>query len=164
MPTPTYDLIATTTLAASTSSVTFGAIPQNYRDLILVMATFQTSGGDRNTNYRLNGDTGNNYNLVYMDTYGGSPSTGTSNSVSSALIEYHQSVPDTTPSVAIVQFMDYSATDRHKTALHKFGAASPTTGAYATRWASTAAVTSILLTPNTDYLAGSTFSIYGVIS
>jgi hypothetical protein len=162
MPTPTYTPLATVTLGSSASSVTFSNIPATYRDLILVMAIFQSSGGDRNTNYQVNGDSGNNYNLVYMDTYGGSPSSGATSNQPSALIEYHQSVSDTTPSVTVVQFMDYSATDKHKTALHRFGAASPTVGAYATRWASNSAINSILLTPNTNYLTGSTFNLFGI--
>jgi hypothetical protein len=164
MPTPTYIPLATTTLSSAAGSVTFSSIPATYRDLILVIATFQSSGGDRLTNYRLNGDNGTNYSYVYMDTYGGNPSSGGSGGLTSGLFEYHQSVPETTPSVAIVQFMDYSATDKHKTQLHRFGAAAPTVGAYATRWANTAAITSIVLTPNTNYLTGSTFNLYGVIA
>jgi hypothetical protein len=165
MPTPTYTALATVTLGSSASSVTFSSIPATYRDLVLVSSTFQVNASDQFSHYRVNGDSGSNYNLVYMDTYGGGPTSGSSINQTNALTEYHQNVSSTTPVTTIIQFMDYSATDKHKTQLHRFGAASPTVGAYATRWASTAAINSIAITATSgNYQTGSTFALYGVIA
>jgi hypothetical protein len=165
MPTPTYTPLATVTLGTAAASVTFSSIPATYRDLICVTSTFQTNAGDQYSSYRINGDTGANYNWVYMDTYPGTPSSGATSNATSSLWTYTQNVSSTTPLTTIVQFMDYSATDKHKTQLHRFGAASPTVGAYASRWANTAAVTSIsILATSGNYQSGSTFSLYGVIA
>jgi hypothetical protein len=160
-----YVALANITLGSSASSVTFSSIPATFRDLVVVTSTFQINASDQNSHYRVNGDSSAIYNLVYMDTYGGSPSSGVSANQTNALWEYHQNISSTTPFTTIVQFIDYSATNKHKTQLHRFGAASPTVGAYATRWANTAAITSIAITGTSgNYQAGSTFALYGIAS
>jgi hypothetical protein len=61
--------------------------------------------------------------------------------------------------------MDYSATDKHKTVLVRSNAASTGVEAIAQRWASTAAITSILVFPSTgSWAAGGTFSLYGIVA
>ncbi len=69
----------------------------------------------------------------------------------------------------IINVMDYSATDKHKTALIRGGsntAGNPGVTMTAGRWASTSAITSLAV--NTAYsrswAAGSTFSLYGIAS
>jgi hypothetical protein len=42
MPTPTYDLIESTALGSSASSITFSSIPSTYRDLVLVIDVIGT--------------------------------------------------------------------------------------------------------------------------
>jgi hypothetical protein len=61
--------------------------------------------------------------------------------------------------------MDYSATDKHKTGLHRYGIPSDSVLTTATRWASTSAVTSLLVFPRTgSFNIGSTFNLYGIVS
>jgi hypothetical protein len=58
MPTPTYDLISSVSLNAST--VTVSSIPNTYKDLIIVMKAQLVSGSEE-LRIRFNGDTAANY-------------------------------------------------------------------------------------------------------
>jgi hypothetical protein len=73
---------------------------------------------------------------------------------------------NTNNGVLIFQVMDYSATDKHKTALSRTNIARNFVAAHANRWASTTAVTSINVFGNrgSNLAAGSTFNLYGVIA
>ena len=156
MPTPTYTPLATVTLAGTASSVTFSSIPATYRDLILV--TNATAGN--NAFIRYNGDSGANYTGVRIYGSGSSAASDTSdvNTINTGDLINNQ--------VAIVQIMDYSATDKHKTSLTRITNPTAFVGANAFRWANTAAITSVGLHPagvNT-FAIGSTFNLYGVIA
>jgi hypothetical protein len=162
MPTPTYDLIATTTLAAAAPSVVFGSIPQGYRDLVLV-SDYKTSVAS-NSLLRFNSDSGSNYFYIQM----GGNSSGTENytgTVDAIYLNVNSTQIEKT-TTTILNVMDYSATDKHKTnLLRNVGQNGDVVWAYAVRWANTAALTTMALTLTTgNYSAGSTFSIYGVIS
>jgi len=159
MPTPTYDLIASTTLAASTSTVTFGSLPSTYRDLILVLDTAGTSGVQGAT-IRLNNDSGSNYSSVDAQGTGSSTGSGTSSGTSAEI-----GVVTTDRVVIISQFLDSSATDKHKTFLSRASNASDRVRMTASRYASTSAITSILVSiTGGNFSSGSTFNLYGVIS
>ena len=164
MPTPTYTALATVTLGSSASSVTFSSIPATYRDLILVVnASIPTEASPR---ARINGDSGANYSQVtaYADT-GGVFSFADTGDTS---VRLGQSGTGFTGSrfMCVTQFMDYSATDKHKTVLGRNNDdGTRALSATATRWANTAAINQIqiLLTANT-YATGSTFALYGIAS
>jgi hypothetical protein len=145
------------TLAGTASSVTFSSIPATYRDLILVTAIPATT--DFNITIRLNSDSGNNYNDVHALGNGSTASSFTNTSESSFFVGGTDSAA-LTPS--IFQFLDYSATDKHKTLLARV-ARSGIVEMAAGRWANTDAVSSIAFTGGT-YPIGSTFSLYGVIA
>jgi len=164
--TPTYILLNQITLAAASGSVTFSNIPQNYGDLVLVADASTTASGVT-LDIRFNGDTGSNYSAVEL--------IGRSNGVASAAGTdvYFRPLGNTfgtTPFQTIMQVMDYSATDKHKTALFRPSSFDTSLGSYllkaqAGRWASTSAVTSITLTSlfnSREFAIGSTFSLYGI--
>jgi len=156
MPTPTYDLIASTTLAASTSEVVFGSLPQTYRDLILVH-----NGALSNTDnivWRANGDTGSNYMAVQaVGVSSGAVSNGPGARTSGfAGSSYTQQ------SVNITQWLDYSATDKHKVSIGRANSPTQEAGMTISRWGNTAAITSLSFLG--AFASGNTFSIYGVIS
>lgn len=160
MPTPTYDLISSTTLAAATSSVTFSGFPTDgtYRDLVLVVDG--TGTGATNLGLRFNSDSGSNY--TYVDMYGNG-STATSGSGTSTFA--YAGVSYTNQGMNIVQIMDYSATDKHKALLARGSTAGNLVIAYASRWASTSAISSIVAFPNgASFSSGSTFNLYGIAS
>ena len=160
MPTPTYTPLATVTLGATASSVTFSSIPATYRDLILVARPTSASGTVVIT-LKVNSDSGNNYNQVGM--FGTGSTTGSFTNSSVAYLNFLD-VDTTANGIGIVQVMDYSATDKHKTILarrNQFDSVS----AQASRWANTAAITSVQLnTLSGSLAAGSTFNLYGVIA
>jgi hypothetical protein len=70
----------------------------------------------------------------------------------------------------IIQVMDYSATDKHKSVLVRANSDAPSqngvVAAVAGRWASTSAVTSVVLLPEVgpNFASGSTFNLFGVIA
>lgn len=158
--TPTYVLLNQITLAASSSSVTFSSLPQNYGDLVLVVqGTASTSAG---LPMRFNGDTGSNYSNVVAYGDGSSAASG-SGSGTSFEIGYFT----TNPAMCTAQFIDYSAIDKHKAVLIRYGspAASNISAMRAGRWASTAALTSITLSTTTGtYSSGTTFYLYGLVA
>ena len=159
MPTPTYTPLATVTLASSASSVTFSNIPATYRDLILI---FNGTGSGTTGNLRMtfNGSTLSNFTDVRMYNFNnssGSDTTGGDSLVSLGAINNRQA--------SVVQIMDYSATDKHKTYLFRGGATAVGVGASINRWANTAAITSIVLVNTAGTIdAGATLNLYGVIA
>jgi hypothetical protein len=158
MPTSTYTPLATVTLGSSASSVTFSSIPATYRDLILVFSGVGASGFD--IRWRANGDTGSNYSLIQAGagaTTGGSFSNSLTGSGGAA------GVAGTTASTTITQFIDYSATDKHKTSVGRGKIGSDFLHMTASRYASTLAITSLTLFGGT-FNTGSTFNLYGVIA
>jgi len=156
MATPTYTALATTTLSASASSVTFSSIDQSYGDLVLVTNTEANAGYDQYLQF--NSDSSANYSNARMFGTGGTTGSDTTGTT-------HILVGDTYayPGQMQIQIMDYSATDKHTTVLSRSSNAQNTVIAGAGRWANTAAVTTITLQiSSSSYLAGSTFSLYGI--
>lgn len=161
MPTSTYTPLANLTLGSSAASVTFSSIAAGlYRDLVLIATATGTANTDMRL--RLNSDTGTNYNYVYM--YG----TGSSAISSSANLSFTRVTIDMLSSAAttvIANFMDYAATDKHKTVLTRSGTASASVDALAHRWADTSAISTIYLYPGSgSFASGSTFALYGINS
>ena len=154
MPTPTYTPLATVTLGSSAASVTFSSIPGTYRDLILTIAHSKSALTTFRMNF--NGDTtSGNYSGIYMAGSFTSPISGTGIDLG-----YGQAL-----SLQQIQIMDYSATDKHKTHLIRHNRIEDQILAQATRWANTAAITSLSLVSNSGtFSTGSTFNLFGVIA
>ena len=155
MATPTYDLLDSTTLASSASSVTFTNIDQSYGDLVLVVegATSQ----DTNGRVSFNGDSANNYRRIRMRGNGSSTNTGIS--VDNELVEQI----GTLGFFSKIEIMDYSATDKHKSVLVRSNKDTSLVYAFAARWANTSAITSLEFYPTAGTLdSGSTFYLYGI--
>jgi hypothetical protein len=170
MPTPTYTPLATVTLGSTASSVTFSSIPATYRDLIVVLSVRSTRANDLDfMAARLNGDGGTNYSDVNMF---GDPNNST-NSQSGSGATYLNMVnidaasrPAGTFSPVVLQIMDYSATDKHKTYLIR-GNQISYPEARAGRWASTSAVSSIVVSVpynSAQFATGTTLNLFGVIA
>lgn len=162
-----YVALANVTLGSSAATVTMSSINQGYKDLVLVINAAPTA----QTQFRLqfNGDTGNNYFSVNMMGNGSSASSGSGTS-DGFTMPYAQSLVADNFFMSVINVMDYSATDKHKTSLIRnnktdtvngFG----TTDATAYRWSNTAAITSLLIkTGSGSIAAGSTFALYGSAS
>jgi len=163
MATPTYDLLDSTTLGSSVSSVTFSSISQDYRDLIVVVTPKATGSAD--ARLRINSDTGSNYYRVTF--WGNGSSLSSSDYTESSGLQIGQvTYPDSNEdTVWIFQFLDYTATDKHKHYLTRLNKASSGVEMMAGRWASTSAITTLYFFLNSgSYAAGSTFYIYGIAS
>ena len=161
MPTSTYIPLATLTLGSAASSVTFSSIPATYRDLIVVFAGTRT--GSNNILFRFNSDTGSNYNWVVANG-NGSTTASVAETVTSIPTGYYNIATDAQMNV-IFQVMDYSATDKHKTALSRNSQAAAGVAMVAGRWGNTAAITTLqVLTGDANFGSGSTFSLYGIAS
>lgn len=165
MGTPTYIALATTTLATAASSVTFGSIPQSYRDLVIVVTsaagnTGAPGGNARNLLMRFNGDSTNSYTRVIMSA-DGSSTRSTSDTQSWFALDWYATTNNSTHD-HIMHAMDYSATNKHKILLTRVRSTGGTE-VLASRWASKDAVTSISIFYDSNTLAaGSTFSLYGI--
>ena len=163
MPTPTYTPLANITLGSAASSVTFSSINQGYRDLILVCSGTSSNTGINSIQLRFNADAGSNYSIVNINGTAGGAGVGVSTGTGAlGGLTISSSV-----NANITQIMDYSATDKHKTTLSRENSLGESyVRAASTRWANTAAITSILCRVDTgaNFNSGSTFSLYGIVA
>ena len=146
------------TLGGTDSDITFSSIPSTYRDLVLVVNGKTTAGVALYA--RFNSDsTSANYPRVGIAGYGSTAASfsGTEPGIQAAFL--------TTANTWILNVMDYSATDKQKTVLSRLSQDTSEVNAIATRWANTAAITSVqFITASSTFAAGTTFSLYGVIA
>jgi hypothetical protein len=171
MPTPTYTPLANVTLGTAAASVTFSSIPATYRDLIVVVAPIMTTN-DVGFNIRFNSDTGANYSYVLARGLANvTPVQSQSYSSQTEIFGAGFSLGQGTssPTTVLLNVMDYSATDKHKTILNRFGTrrdnGDSEVGMLAGRWSNTAAISTILLvTGSSTFAANTTVSLYGVIA
>lgn len=150
-----YTPLANVTLTSTATTLTFGSIPADYRDLRLVI---NASGLNDDVLIQFNGDTNTNYSRVYI---AGQPSgavsgTGGTTFISTGYISSNMAT-------VTVDVMDYSTTNKHKTTVAR-GSDVAVVMAIAGRWASNSAITSMTVyrAGSNAYAAGSTFSLYGV--
>ena len=159
MPTATYIPLQTITLSSPATSITFSNLPSTgFRDLVLVVeGTYSSSLFD--TAITFNNDGGNNYSYVSINAFIGGPSSGAA-TISYAPLSYNTGSGRT---LAIAHIFDYSVTDKSKAMLFKSNnAGAPGGSTIAARWNSTAAISTMRLAWANQYLAGSTFSLYGI--
>jgi hypothetical protein len=163
----TYEKIATNTLGSATASITFSSIPSTYTDLVLVAFAANTGSDAANTGYmQYNSDSGNNYSDTIAYTNGNTPASfRTTNSNAIGLWTIMGNTDTNRKSAIVVQFQNYSNTTTYKTTLNRIG--TPITGGGWTnisvgQWRNTNAITSILIGGGTNWLSGSTFTLYGI--
>lgn len=156
MPTPTYVPLATITLTTTPNSVTFSSIPSNYRDLVLIS---NQKGTILNESFvSLNGSSSGFSGVRMIASSGGATSNTYSDNIGMGVML-------DTDGVFIYQFMDYSATDKHKTILAKqVRGQNSVVGTTAHRWANTSAITSITIAgqPFSSWNTGTYFHLYGI--
>ena len=164
MPTPTYTPLATVTLGSAVSSVNFSSIPATYRDLVVVASVKHSTSNGGYIGYRLNSNSDNNYSFVYMLGWNNSPSTLSAAGSGDSFGRFGNGGTSNFETT-IFNIFDYSATDKHKTAISRTNVVSIYPVQYATRWASTSAVNSITLFPDSgNFASASTFNLYGIVA
>lgn len=164
MATPTEIPIETQTLGSASSTVTFSSIPSTYTDLILVYGVKTSSPTD--VTCRFNSDTGTNYSQTVLSGNGSTANTGRSTNQTRILLDSAGYPNNPAPNACNVSFMNYSNTTTYKTCLSRANnPASEGTDAIVGLWRSTSAISTITigtLTGGTTFVAGSTFTLYGI--
>jgi hypothetical protein len=158
MATQTYDPIASITLGAASSSVTFSAIPQTYTDLVVVIFSDQTASSPSYVQF--NGDTATNYSSTNITGDGATVTTGRVSTSATGIAIATTSAND---QISIVNIMNYANTTTNKTSLIRRNDAAAQISLVAGLWRSTAAITSIRLFSNSStFTSNSTFNLYGI--
>lgn len=160
MATPTYTPLANVTVAGYASSITFSSINTSlYRDLVIVVNATEVNGSFA-INFNDNAST-----IWSMVRASGNGSTASSSTYSASdLLEPNSGLTDAgTNATFLVNIMDYSTTDKHKTVLTRTNIPGNFTNMSAGRFASTSAVTKVALRiVGGSFYPGSTAALYGV--
>ena len=154
----TYEAIATQTLGSAAATVTFSSIPSTYTDLVLIVNSARTTSDD-SVSLEFNGDTGSNYSRTIL--YGTGTSALSFRESNASLIEI--GIQNASNSTNIFNIMNYANTTTNKTVVARANAIGVRVSAGVGMWRNTAAITSIkLATGGSTFIAGSTFSLYGI--
>jgi len=157
MATPTYDLLESITLTSETNSVIFQNIDQSYGDLIIIcdIKPDQQNSFD----YKLNNDNSTTVSFLRMrGDVSGSTGTGSNSSTGFSNVGFVKNAN----AVTIMEFLDYSATDKHKAQMFRTSATDIDSSYYGSTYQSTAAITQIEINNGSGFGATSKFSIYGI--
>ena len=160
----TYDCIATTTLGASTSSVTFTNIPQTYTDLVVIFTGTNTTATLAMTGeVDINGDGGNNYSSTWINTSDVS-GRGVGNNGG-----YIGALNRSGKSWYVLNFINYSNTTTFKSWIScwaTMGGEAPDSGRIIGMWRNTSAITQLNFNrpagESGSFDAGCTWSLYGI--
>ena len=165
MATANHVLLRRITLTATASSITFDSIPQTgYTDLKVVMSTRGTYGAYNDSVYfYFNGDTTSRT----VKTLYGTGSAAQSQSYSTMMLRdgVGSTATSNTFSNGEIYIPNYTGST-YKSASAEIVSENNATGAAmgltANLWSNTAAITSITFTGDGSFVAGSSFSLYGV--
>jgi hypothetical protein len=175
-PSGAYDSLASVTLSASASSVTFTGVPSGYKHLqIRGIAQSNRATYPDSLQMQLNGDTGANYSNHYL--FGNGSSLTAVGYASQNQINTSSTVPSNSYTTSmfgasVIDILDYNNTNKYKTVRLLSGADTngtagggyyPTIGLYSGVWLNTNAITSItLLMGSSSFTQYSSFALYGV--
>lgn len=163
----TYTPIATTTLSATATDVTFSSISGSYTDLILIAQNLM-SGSQANLFLQVGNntlDTSTNYSDTFLTGNGSAAGSGRDGSASRIFFTNNSYPQTSTWNTSIYHFMNYSNATTFKTVLIRSNNAAIGTDAVIGSWRSTNAINIIKIYPsNNSFNVGSTFTLYGVKS
>lgn len=169
---PAFELISTTILSSTTSSVTFSSIPTDYTHLQLRFSArgSNTSSANIDLRIRFNSDSGSNY-IVHRVAGNGS-SAGSFNATSQTGVVLTNGLPGATANASafgagIVDIYDYQSSTKNTTVKSLYGSHITTSTPFmilgSGLWINTAPVTTLNLTPSlSSFASGSRFSLYGI--
>jgi hypothetical protein len=159
MATQTYEPIASTTLTATTSSITFSSIPQTYTDLVLVTAG--TSTGSSQLMMTFNGVT-TGYSSTHLSGTGSAISAVRYSNATSMQLGYDDYFTGG-QTVAISHIMNYANTTTFKNVISRTSNAAIGVGISIGLSRSTSATTTINVFPlGSSWASGCTFNLYGI--
>ena len=163
-----YDLLETTVLTGTTSSITFSSIDQSYKHLQIRMVS-RNSGDTSGSLLRFNGDSGSNYATHRLYGFNDSVTSGALTSDTSMdLIAFSSNSLSSSADfgAGVIDILDYTNTSKNTTirgigGREQASSTSDFSVLLSGVWLNTSAVTSITLSTNT-YAIGSRFSLYGI--
>jgi hypothetical protein len=165
----TYVPIATQTLGSATASITLSSIPSTYQDLVLI-SNFALSGTGDATRIQVgNGsiDTSTNYSSTWLYGTGSTAGSGRESSATSTRFAGAAVGPSTDFSTGIISFQNYANTSIYKTWIDRYsGVTSSEVMTTVGLWRSTSAINTVKLfnISSSNFLVGSTFTLYGIQS
>lgn len=157
----TYTPIASITLGAATSSVTFSSIPQTYTDLIVIFNG--RTDGDENTNLQFNSDTTNNYSVTALYGNGSTVTSNRQSNTGSIGLGGISSGSDEQGTV-IVQIMNYANTTTNKTVISRANNSTYVQLRVGMRRSTEAVSAMTIRADSTTFLSGTTFNLYGILA
>lgn len=157
----TYEPIATYTAGSNFTTYSFTSIPSTYTDLIVAM-NLKSVSGTPSVYIQFNGDTtGTNYSMASI--------YGTSGAISQYRASNINWVSAFTNGVSANNFnngniniMNYANTSTYKTSLTRWCGADYEVDLISGMWKSTSAINQITLTAQSNLVAGSTYTLYGI--
>jgi hypothetical protein len=164
----TMTLIETKTLGADAASIEFTSIPQTFTDLFALCSVRSShSASDVDLFLRINGDSGNNYGkrrLIGNGSTVSSDSLTSTDAIRLGNINAATSTASTFSSVAFTLPNYAGATTKSLSSdsVSENNATAALQMIIASSWSDTAAVTSINFLTFSDFVAGSTISLYGI--
>jgi hypothetical protein len=155
----TYTPIASITLGATTSSVTFSSIPSTYTDLVIITNGTMASG-EESLAIQFNSDTASNYSTSFV--YGSGSSAISSRQSSQTKIYVGRA--STENSTSIFHIMNYANTTTNKTVLAR-GNNTSVIMLQCGLWRNTAAINTINISSwgGFNFSSGHTFNLYGIL-
>jgi hypothetical protein len=162
----TYEPIATTTLGAAATSITFSTIPATYTDLRLVIVPIANGGSDYNLFVQLNGVSAAEYSKTRITGDGSSATSGRAGGST----KWNLIGPlgfKSTPSFWTLDIFSYAGST-HKQALSSGSNDLNGTGNVdraVHRWENTAAINQIVISGDisNNFNTGTTATLYGIL-
>jgi len=160
-----------TVSGSTTNTINFTGISQSYTDLMLVV-NYGVTSSSVNVNFRVGTGTLDTNTSHYSETFlggnGSSASSGRNTGLGYGRFNIVGSVGDgsTISANIVAHFMNYSNATTYKTILSRAGSAIgtyPATEAEVNLWQQTTAIDTLsIYTSGGYFLAGSTFTLYGI--
>jgi hypothetical protein len=168
-----YESIATVNITTNTATIDFTSIPADYTHLQVrfIGRSSNASAGTDNLQIRLNSDTGSNYAEHYVAGDGSSASASAQSSITNLVLRECLSRNGNSASIfstGVIDFLDYTSTNKNKTMRTLFGHDRNGAGWLALGsglyFATPAAITSISFTvqSSNNFVQYSQFALYGI--
>lgn len=162
-----FELISTTVMSSTATSLTIGSIPATYKHLQIRFVAFGENGWP--LILRVNGSTSNIYSDHYLAGSGSAITSGSISGTSATQVyifgRYGSFNGGTTiPVSGVIDILDYQNTNRYKTirVLSGTNNSASDIGLYSAIWQSNSAIDSVTLTPIGNMYAPTRISVYGV--
>ena len=159
----TYEPIATTTLGSAAASITFSSIASSWTDLRLVLVG--TGSSAVNAIMRFNSDTATNYSQTYIYGDGASAASTRLTTQTYVRLTGNGGISTTIPQMWTVDIFSYAGST-FKTSLVTASEDNNGSGnveRIVGLWRSTAAITSVLVSPTSgNWNIGTTATLYGI--